>query len=486
MTSSTCSAEALDPGNILGSLMGLVRVAVPTHAYVVKGRSRRATSRAASVRPCTWCACPARAARPARSGTRAGKARSARSRPRHRFDPARTRLCSSPWSGWRGYRLPSDLLHAYERGAELEDARRYDEALDRYYAALREDPMNIALRLQIGFLQEKLALFLDALATYESILEVARPGENTLEAVAPELTSGQPGPPTPDQLVIRRKRRDPLRRFYRSPARRDRDRILLVAQYRRAILLAGQELPRQWRQLADPSGPTRRDIQRRSCANSCADAHGALRERAHVEHRRGDHPLELCRLGRPAGREAASPAAAALARPVVPPRRSPGDGGCPVAEQVLAEPSAEDSEEKLWRLREQLARASLHELARLRTELGSLRLRGGDSLSRAAIDLSGLWIQQHLRVVLAHLTPNADASWAPDPKDLEDSIIRAEGGASRAGRSTTTRPASTRCRSARRGASPGPARVGDPGQPGGTAPRRGHGVRRQRLCGQPA
>ena len=39
----------------------------------------------------------------------------------------------------------------------------------------------------------------------------------------------------------------------------------------------------------------------------------------------------------------------------------------------------------------------------------------------------GLWIQQHLRVVLAHLTPNADASWAPDPKDLEDSIIRAEG-----------------------------------------------------------
>ena len=35
--------------------------------------------------------------------------------------------------------------------------------------------MNIALRLQIGFLQEKLALFLDALATYESILEVARP-----------------------------------------------------------------------------------------------------------------------------------------------------------------------------------------------------------------------------------------------------------------------------------------------------------------------
>jgi tetratricopeptide (TPR) repeat protein len=100
----------------------------------------------------------------------------------------RTRLCRSPWSGWRGFHLPWTLFHCYERAAELERERRYDEALDLYYKALEQEPMNLGLRLQIGFLQEKLALFADALATYESILEVARPGRNAVGAESGDAT----------------------------------------------------------------------------------------------------------------------------------------------------------------------------------------------------------------------------------------------------------------------------------------------------------
>ena len=84
----------------------------------------------------------------------------------------RTRHCAPPWAAWRGFAMPPDLIEAYEDAVELETGREYERALDRFYDALDDDPMNLVLRLHIGQLQEKLGLYLDALATYEGMVEV--------------------------------------------------------------------------------------------------------------------------------------------------------------------------------------------------------------------------------------------------------------------------------------------------------------------------
>jgi hypothetical protein len=78
-----------------------------------------------------------------------------------------TRQCRSPWVRWRRRVLPGELLASYEDAARLESAGRYDEALDAYYRALRLDPFNMVIRLRIGQLQEKLGLYLDAVANYQ-------------------------------------------------------------------------------------------------------------------------------------------------------------------------------------------------------------------------------------------------------------------------------------------------------------------------------
>jgi hypothetical protein len=149
-----------------------------------------------------------------------------------------TRACRAPWAGWRGYRMPGRLLHMYEEGARLEHERRYDEALDHYYEALKDDPMNHVLRLRVGQLQERLGLLLDAFATYSGIGASADPA-----AVR------KPG------------------LLYRGLARRERRRAQLSASYRRIVLLGGRVLAEQWRTVpSDP--PTERDVQRerlRSC-----------------------------------------------------------------------------------------------------------------------------------------------------------------------------------------------------------------------------
>ena len=60
----------------------------------------------------------------------------------------------------------------YVRAQRLSANGRYDEALWHYYRALREDPTNFDLRVQIGLLQEQLGLWLDALETYWAIITV--------------------------------------------------------------------------------------------------------------------------------------------------------------------------------------------------------------------------------------------------------------------------------------------------------------------------
>ncbi len=72
----------------------------------------------------------------------------------------------APWQEWRGRNLQPELFAAYQEARELSRERQFDDALDRYYAALRLDPTNVHLRTQIAGTQEKLWLHLDALETY--------------------------------------------------------------------------------------------------------------------------------------------------------------------------------------------------------------------------------------------------------------------------------------------------------------------------------
>ncbi|MEU4268490.1 hypothetical protein [Streptomyces sp. NPDC026092] len=76
----------------------------------------------------------------------------------------------APWQEWRGRNLPPELFAAYQEARELSQDRKFDDALDRYYAALRLDPTNIHLRTQIAGTQEKLWLHLDALETYHGAI----------------------------------------------------------------------------------------------------------------------------------------------------------------------------------------------------------------------------------------------------------------------------------------------------------------------------
>jgi len=141
----------------------------------------------------------------------------------------RTRLCRSPWSGWRRYPMRAALVYAHERASHLTQVRRYDEALKLYYLAIKEDPRNIDLRLQAGNLQEKLGLQLDALAMYLSARKVTEEDD---------------------------------RRLYGRRAIRERQDCRRVVQYRLAVLLAGKTLAAQWRRRPTTDSPTQRDEQR--------------------------------------------------------------------------------------------------------------------------------------------------------------------------------------------------------------------------------
>ncbi len=225
--------NGVDSANLLGSLLSLLRAAFPSYAYEVSGALVTRKGR----RPYGVTVHVVRA--PGKGGgghtvwdtSWSGAVRQAADHATAAILP-RTRVCRSPWTAWRRYYMPPALLQHYEYAAECEHGRRYDEALASYYQALDLDPMNHGLRLQIGFLQEKLGLYLDALDTYEAILEVAEPN-------SPE---------------------DVVRRSYTRRARRERDRTLLVARYRHAVLLGGPGLPRQWRKAGRTS--TRRDEER--------------------------------------------------------------------------------------------------------------------------------------------------------------------------------------------------------------------------------
>src|SRR3954468_7108971 len=225
--------NGLDARNPLATLIGLLRAAKPTHAYEVRGvlmeraeiprygvavRVLRVPSGGTPAVPVwgeTWEIALRKAADEATA-----------------LILPQTRLCRAPWGAWRGHVMPPGLLHAFEDGARLGRPRRYDEALSMYWRAVELDPLNMVLRLRVGQLQERLGLYLDALATYWGM----------------SVTSQPPRPAN----ALRGRR-----------GRLERDLALLSARYRRNVLLGGRVLAKQWVSTPDPEcGVNRRDAQR--------------------------------------------------------------------------------------------------------------------------------------------------------------------------------------------------------------------------------
>ena len=224
--------NGLDARNPLATLIGLLRAAKPTHAYEVRGvlleraeiprygvavRVLRVPSDGTppvSVWGETWEIALRKAADEATA-----------------MIVPQTRLCRAPWGAWRGHVMPPGLLHAFEEGARLERERRYDEALAAYWRAVELDPLNMVLRLRVGQLQERLGLYIDALATYWGM----------------SVTSQPPRPANP----LRGRR-----------ACLERRRALLSARYRRNVLLGGRVLAKQWCTPDAECGANRRDEQR--------------------------------------------------------------------------------------------------------------------------------------------------------------------------------------------------------------------------------
>ena len=226
--------RSLDGGNPLGAVFSLLQAAKPPHAYVVHGvLVERAESprHGVTVQVVRW---PEQGSPPEtvydvdweRAVRRAADRAMAYILPR-------TRICKTPWASWRGFVMPPDLLETYEAAARFEQERRYDQALACYFEAVERDPINLSLRLCIGNLQEKLGLFVDALATYEGMIAVAEATRGTSE--------------TP---------------IYSKTAQRERDRAELLGRYRRLVLLGGPPLGRQWRHTSAKGQWTERDAQR--------------------------------------------------------------------------------------------------------------------------------------------------------------------------------------------------------------------------------
>jgi hypothetical protein len=252
-------AQPVNSKNAFASVVGILRAALPTHAYEVSasvirrpdptqvltsseyGVSVQVTRLPREAIPVQTCWSPSwddAVCQAADAVTAVVLPRTRQSR-------------SGPWAGWRRHTMPTDLVHFYERGQERTTQLRYDEALDSYFSALDLDTKNVAIRLNIGFVQEKLGLFVDAVATYAGARRIAA------------LTD---------------------RSHYARRARRERRAVGLIADYRLAILLAGPKVAHQWRNEPPPSSATDRDRERALLRERLGPELKALLHQRHLIH----------------------------------------------------------------------------------------------------------------------------------------------------------------------------------------------------------
>lgn len=211
-------SEHLDTKNPLASLVGVLRAATPTHAYEVSPRLVLESDQSGRYRVSAQVTRLPREVVPVAtaSGSTVEEAiRQAADIVTAAILPRTTLSNRPPWSGWRHYPMPPLLVYHFERSQELSSQRRYDEALAHCFAALEGDPKSVDLRLHMGYLQEKLGLFLDALGSYLAARNIAKETEKAWE-------------------------------LYTFGARRKRRASGQTASYRLAILLAGEKAALQW------------------------------------------------------------------------------------------------------------------------------------------------------------------------------------------------------------------------------------------------
>lgn len=155
----------------------------------------------------------------------------------------RTRQCRyPPWTLWRRLRLPDDLFDHYQRFQQHSRNRELDAAMAALRSALLLDPGNLALRLELGKMQEQLGSHLDALATYDDLVGRASRGHRGLAL----LWNPPPAPRGAD--ADRADGDDPAwsdaRRISELPAGHP---VVYVARYRHMLLLGlGDRLAQQW------------------------------------------------------------------------------------------------------------------------------------------------------------------------------------------------------------------------------------------------
>jgi hypothetical protein len=384
--------SGVDSRNWLGSALSLIRAAKPSHAWRVTGVLVRREQRPRYGLTVQVLRLPDAGTPPETvwGSTWDEAVRHGADRVTAAILP-RTRRCKKQWAAWRRYRMPGTLLEAYEDAAEFESERRYDEALDAYYRAARQDPMNMPLRLRIGQLQEKLGLYLDALATYEG-----------LQVVGEERTP-------------RARSRDG------RAARRERRQALVAASYRRIVLLGGSELAEQWRKTTTlHEDESLRERRRRMVRERLRSQLEVQLEETVRRHR----PLpfgtpirwrEVFLEARRRPRRGDWSAIAALAEP----RRLP-------AEEKETEVAKRYERRALLELRELFALTALRDLRRLLRHLRPHPLER-ILLSPQSAQLTARCIEVRLDWIQYILTDKQSKSWPPEPRRLHDQIRAIEG-----------------------------------------------------------
>ncbi|MFE7278091.1 tetratricopeptide repeat protein [Streptomyces sp. NPDC057623] len=141
-----------------------------------------------------------------------------------------TRLVDEPpWPAWRRLAVPPQLFRNVQQAQQCKKDRRFDEALGYYYEALKLDPHNPYLRLEVGMLQEQIGMHIDALVTYENAIKLAPSGI--------DLKIYHPFRRKP--VYFRRRGVSMRGDWWRAP--------LLMARYRQAVLLSmGERLSADW------------------------------------------------------------------------------------------------------------------------------------------------------------------------------------------------------------------------------------------------
>ncbi|MDD7920148.1 tetratricopeptide repeat protein [Actinomycetospora callitridis] len=137
----------------------------------------------------------------------------------------------APWLAWHGIEMPTELFHQSQLAARWVRERRYERALDALHRALKEDPQNPYLRIDLGQVQEQAGLYLDAVATYADIIAVESWFDGRLwrrlRGILGDNTTGAP----PARVTNTRNGRD----------------ALLIARYRICSRLgAAAQLQDQW------------------------------------------------------------------------------------------------------------------------------------------------------------------------------------------------------------------------------------------------